>query len=104
MHVGTSIARRDVVRCLGWGGGRPRARSCSGLVAHLEEACFGRAFRTRAVGSLKAFGQAVLGFFEEDFGLLNGVRGMALRPLRGGGGGGIERGSSIVVEFSRVAA
>ena len=28
-------------------------RSCSHLIADLEEACFGRAFGTRAVGSLK---------------------------------------------------
>ena len=65
-------------------------RSCSGLIADLEEACFGRAFGTRAVGSLKAFRQAVFGFFEEDLGLLNGVRGMSVRALSGGGGGGME--------------
>ena len=65
-------------------------RSCSVLIADLEEACFGCAFGTRAVGPLEAFRQAVLGFFEEDFGLLNGVRRMGMRPLRGGGGGGIE--------------
>ena len=65
-------------------------RSCSHLIADLEETCFGRAFGTRAVGSLKAFRQAVLGFFEEDLGLLNRVRGMTMRPLRGGGGGGVE--------------
>ena len=35
--------------------GCPMKRSCSDLIANLEEACFGRASGTRAVGPLKAF-------------------------------------------------
>ena len=40
----------------------------------LEEVQLGRASRTRATGSLEAFGETVFAFFEYLFGLLDGVR------------------------------
>ena len=47
-------------------------RSSLGSLTSLEEVRFRRASQTGAARPLKAFGQAISAFFENDFGLVGG--------------------------------